>query len=440
MHILIVGTQPFNNAVQSRSYASYFGTFKPSEVIQIFSDARVPCKGFCAKLFQITDERLVRRRFEKNEDVIYDRENLKEVWSGKESVPSRWTPKRKTGFYRFLRKFVWNKKYWLTKRLENFVEDFRPDAVFLSWGEDFFLMDVAEYFAKKYEIPIFVSITDDCYFFTDLKREGFDLLRALYLRKYRQRVDAFFKGDVYGFFVSDKIMEKYENYFQIPGVVAPIGSSIEPIWKEPETDLRNGIYYFGNLEYGRLKAIEAFSVELNKFFPLVPIHVFSKDVKSDRNKGNLFLHASVSYKKAVEIMKGACSALLLAESFESNDIAHVRYSLSTKVGDCFCAMKPIICIGGRGAGAVDFVKEQKCAFICDNLDDMPSFCRGLLPEIQKKAADYLIKQYEIARNVFNETNSSLKWRDNAEAFLNASRLKKTPSLAKYTISENKEEE
>mgnify|MGYP007108739068 CR=1 FL=1 len=438
MKILIVGAQPFNENNQYRSLKSYFDSFSPNELVQIFSDSRIPCKGLCSKLYQITDKTLILKRFKKIDDRIYKYEELAEKPNSQELNKKRFRPKKKTGFYRFLRKRVWNKKYWLTPRLETFIDDFRPNAVFLSWGEDFFLVDVAEFFAKKYDIPIFVSITDDCYFFDGVRSDGFDLFRKLYLKKYRQRVDAFLKGDVYGFFVSDKIKRKYQDYFHIPGVVIPIGSSIEPIWKEPDIDLRNGIYYFGNLEYGRLKAIEIFARGLKKYLPSVKIHVFSKDISLEKNEENLILHPAIPYEKVTNMIRGIPSALLIAESFDEADVARVRYSLSTKVGDCFCAMKPIICIGGRGAGAVDFMKEQECSFVCNDVENMDSFCEGLLASFQKNASDFLRKQYEIARKTFDESASALKWRKSAEDFLAVSKTKKEYAL-KTKVAEMNEE-
>ena len=112
--ILIVGTQPYNKVVQSRAFDSYFKQFDHANLMQIFSDARTPCKGHCETLIQITDKRLFKRRFNKKIKVskVFRREELPDYWNEEQSVNRDYKPKKKGPIFRFIRKWIWNKKYF----------------------------------------------------------------------------------------------------------------------------------------------------------------------------------------------------------------------------------------------------------------------------------------------------------------------------------------
>ena len=43
--ILIISAQPYNESEQSRTLDSYFHSFPNENLVQIFSDARIPQKG-----------------------------------------------------------------------------------------------------------------------------------------------------------------------------------------------------------------------------------------------------------------------------------------------------------------------------------------------------------------------------------------------------------
>lgn len=63
--VLIVGTVPYNEMSTSRAFDSYFHFWEKENLAQIFSNAKAPAKGHCGTLYQITDARMLKRRFDK---------------------------------------------------------------------------------------------------------------------------------------------------------------------------------------------------------------------------------------------------------------------------------------------------------------------------------------------------------------------------------------
>ena len=63
--VLIVGTVPYNKMSTSRALKSYFNNWEKENLAQVFSHAKKPTKGQCSKFFQITDQRILKRWFNK---------------------------------------------------------------------------------------------------------------------------------------------------------------------------------------------------------------------------------------------------------------------------------------------------------------------------------------------------------------------------------------
>jgi hypothetical protein len=168
--VLIVGTVPYNEKSTSRAFESYFCNWEKENLAQIFSNTKQPAKGHCGVLFQITDQRMVKRRFNHSLEtgVIFNYEDLPVEWidNSLEVGSSFFAKLYKLGtikipFVYLLRRFIWAKKYWYTDKLNKWLDEFKPQCVFLSFSDDFFIPQIALYVADKYNIPIVSSIGDD---------------------------------------------------------------------------------------------------------------------------------------------------------------------------------------------------------------------------------------------------------------------------------------
>ena len=76
--VLIVGTVPYNTKSTSRAFDAYFHYWEKNNIAQIFSNTKKPCKGHCETLFQITDQRILKRWLGKRIDtgLIFQYEEL----------------------------------------------------------------------------------------------------------------------------------------------------------------------------------------------------------------------------------------------------------------------------------------------------------------------------------------------------------------------------
>lgn len=156
--VLIVGTVPYNKNLTSRAFESYFSGWEHDRLAQIFSNESVPLKGHCGTLFQITDKRMFKRKFSRRVETgkIYSRSFLPEQ-------DTCIKPKNVGFIYKILyrigklhsplthllRQWVWNKKHWCTENLNYWLDEFAPECVFLSFSDDFFILQIAAVCGKK---------------------------------------------------------------------------------------------------------------------------------------------------------------------------------------------------------------------------------------------------------------------------------------------------
>lgn len=372
-NILIVGTIPYNLSSQSRAMGSYFGNWENREnAIQIYSDPSIPSHGHCKSFYQLTDKMMLKSRIKnkKCEGIIYNDIDLdKNNNSNHNHVQNRgsfarFLIKRKTPFVRLARKFVWNKRIWKTQKLEKWVEDFKPDIVYIGFSNDFFILEIAYYFATKYNIPIVTIMGDDYYY-----NKYFTISPFYYI--YRSRYNKLFRKiysyNTYVFYGSKKIKDKYSEFKNTKAGLLYISSELDKIssWENKPT---NHLLYAGNLTLGRHKSIIKLASVLNNVDKDFYVDVYgptldSKILNEISNAKGVKYHGGVPYK---ELMEHICSSsgLLFVEDFSKKNIEFTRYSLSTKVADYLSTSIPTFAFGPIDAGAIGYLKENDVAVCC----------------------------------------------------------------------------
>ena len=208
--LLIVGTVPYKKNAPSRAFESYFSNWPRHSIAQIFSNPQQPFKGHCNTLFQVTDKMLLKRWFNSKSHVgkVYhfdkltaegsqapSKDHTNSIISMLYSAGAKHTP-----LTHLLRALLWKKNFWCTDELNIWLERFNPDCVFLSFSDDFFILDIAMYVAEKFDIPIVSTISDD-YYFND--RKSISPLYYIYRVKYKKLVNKIFKKYKYAIYISE---------------------------------------------------------------------------------------------------------------------------------------------------------------------------------------------------------------------------------------------
>ena len=341
--------------------------------------------------------------------VIYRYEDLEEEWQNWDlEFEEKRTEKlynaasRHTPLSRILRGILWKKRFWCTKKLNNWLDEFDPECVFLAFSDDYFIPKIALYVAKRYNIPIVSCIGDDYYF---NKRFSLDPFYHIYKSTYRRLVRKIFSHPSSAIYISDKIRDKYNGEFGLNGQTVYLSSTVRrkdfcPINKEDPV-----ITYFGNIGIGRNNSLSDIAFALGSINKDYRLTVYSNEQNEQVYKilvDNPFADymGSVPYSE-VEKKISESDITIIVEGFSENDINMSRYSLSTKAADALASGAAIFVYGSMESGIIEYMRSTGAAMVCESKDDLCDCLKELIEDIglQKQYYDKAIEATDKNHNL-----------------------------------------
>lgn len=397
--VLIVGTIPYNRQTSSRAFDSYFHNWEKENVAQIFSNPREPVHGHCNTFYQITDKMMLKRHLDKHTKtgLIYYDNDLADEWkpqaeSEKKGIVSKLygLGSRKFPLNYLLRGWLWKKEYWCTSELNEWLEKFNPDCVFLAFSDDFFIPRIALYVAEKFDIPIVSCIGDD-YYFND--RKSISPFYHLYRNRYKKLIDKVFRHGGSAAYIGNKIRDKYNKEFGLKGETVYLTSEIK---RHPFRVINTEepiISYCGNIRLGRNDSLCAIASALSRINPNYRVKVYSPETEEDYYKqleehANVDFSGAIPYSQVMDLMNDS-DMLLVVEGFEEKDVNITRYSLSTKVADSLATGGAVLALGSIECGAIEYMKEINCGPVCTAEDQLDEAINKLLFDVEYQKQNYI---------------------------------------------------
>lgn len=389
--VLIVGTVPYNKKSTSRAFESYFHGWDKDCLAQVFSNTRTPVKGHCGSLYQITDQRLVKRRFDARINVgkRYQYDELPDEWLDDDlelgsSVFSKLYAfgSRSSHITHLIRKVVWRERYWHTDDLDAWLDDFGPDCVFLAFSNDYFILEIALYVAERFDVPIVSAIGDDYYF---EQRKTVSPLYWLYKNSYRSLVRRVFEHGGSAVYIGNKIRDKYNSAFGLHGETVYLTSEAARRPFRPIDIEHPAIRYFGNIRLGRNRSLLELGKVLGRINPDYRLEVYSNETDSKQyqmlaDEPTVDFLGSVPYKTVLEKTLES-DVLVVVEGFDKKDVDITRYSLSTKVADALASGAMVVGFGSSECGAIEYLAETGCCCVANNAADLQRKIKELFGDV-----------------------------------------------------------
>lgn len=160
-----------------------------------------------------------------------------------------------------LRGILWRKRFWCTEKLNNWLDNFKPECVFLAFSDDYFIPQIAMYVAKRYNVPIVSCIGDDYYFNVE---KTLNPIYHLYKSTYKKLIDKVLAWPGSAIYISDKIRDKYNSEFGLDGETVYLTSTVQ---RKPFSVINKDcpvITYFGNIGMGRNNSLNDIATPLEK--------------------------------------------------------------------------------------------------------------------------------------------------------------------------------
>lgn len=409
--LLIVGTTPYSTKDQSRSFDAFFHYWEKENIAQIFCKPQSPVKGHCGTLLQITDYRMLQRWKGKKIDTgkVYNYDDLPDSnESALRTDETQYAPEaykfglRHSPLTHLLRGLLWQKKFWCTDALNKWLDEFKPECVFLSFSDDYFIPEIALYVAERYNIPIVNSILDDYYFNME---KSLNPLYWLYKLTYKKLIRKVLRHKGSAIYISDKIRDKYNGDLGLDGETVYLTSTVKRKPFVPVNEENPLITYFGNIGMGRNYSLNDIGEALGQINPHYRIEVYSgsKDPQQYEifnTNQNVFYGGSIPYESVQEKMQNS-DVTVIVEGFEEKDINLSRYSLSTKAADALASGATILTYGSQECGIVEYMQSTKASFVCTDKTQLVDTIRQMLVncDLQKQYYDQAIVMTEQHHNI-----------------------------------------
>lgn len=396
--VMIVGTVPYNTKSSSRAFDAYFHFWEKDNIAQIFSNTKKPCKGHCGTLFQITDQRILKRWYKLSEEtgVIYKYEELEDQWLTNDlevtsvvSTQAYRIGSSHTPFTHLLRGVLWRKKFWCTEKLNNWLDEFQPECVFLAFSDDYFINKIALYVAQRYDIPIVSCIGDDYYF---NKHFSMNPVYHLYKETYKALIRKVLSHSGSAMYISDKIRDKYNKEFGLDGETVYLTSNVQRRDFAFVNTKSPVITYFGNIRMGRNNSLNDIANVLGSINDNYRLEVYSNESNPEnyemlkQNPYVLYM-GSVPYSRVQKRMNES-DITVVVEGFEPKDVELSRYSLSTKAADALASGAAILAYGSKDCGIIEYMQSTGASVVCTDKEKLRESILILLNDHELRKRQY----------------------------------------------------
>lgn len=374
---------------------SYINCLPKENVAQLyFSEEKPTISGYY--YFQLSDRDIIRglcfpqkrgRQLNASSDVSKNKTNTNNL-----------TTKYRNTFFRIARDILWYRK-WKSKKLLKWLDDFSPTAVFFVGGDSCFAYDIYRFVLKRYNPKSSLYITDD--YITIQKKESF--LKRIRKKQIKKKIKSALAKTNNFFTVSSLMRDEYEKIFERDSKT--IVNLTESLKIDGNHSSNDGIVllYAGSLYYGRDQMLGLIASTIKKFNSFDPskkafLKVYANTEPDATTKDRFVVCGCSDFcgslsKEELKVALNEADVLVFVESFDQEQINKTRFSLSTKVPEYLSVGKPILALGPKGIGSIDYLSDVSCCV--NDIDSLEKKLIELLnsSEIQRELAELALAKY-----------------------------------------------
>lgn len=372
MKILIVSNSPWRSDNSfGNSFSNIFEGILDLEIANIYCKYGKPQTKAATRFFQITEKSLIKNLLKgtpsgqevEQDDTVADTPDQGEAAFNKikrhKSIPMYWA-----------RAMIWKIGRWKSKELISFLDDFKPDLLFIPVYYSHYLHDINRFILKRYHIPALGYVSDDVYTLKQFSLSPFFWIDRLILRPKMKKVFSWCKT-VY--VISETQRREYAaifgDKFKVLTKCASFSDENKPAPKTPQKPLK--LLYAGNVSHGRFLILSKLASDIarqNGEMQKFELHVYTSTPLSEQQKASLqiensaYLHPPVSYAEILEIQKNS-DILVHAEAFDLKERLATHQSFSTKIVDYLSSNRCILAIGSETCASIQYFIENGCAAV-----------------------------------------------------------------------------
>jgi len=419
MKILIISHNPITSYHNmGKTLKALFSSFDKKELCQLYCYPTLPDVDVCNSYFRITDLDVLKsfappfavksRKVEKNE--INSENGMFE--HAEDEAKYHVTQQYK----RFFRDTMWKRAPWYNQALKSWLQQEKPDCIFVAPGDAEFLYEIALQISKDFSLPIVSYICDDYYFGEGPK----DFWGKLRFRKLKKKIRFFFERITHCVYICEEIRSAYGESFGVAGTVLMTGADIVNISLQ-SIDTASVITYMGNIRCNRYLSLAEIGRTLDKVNQEqgteYELHVYSgeKDPKilsTFEGIRSVKLCGFVS-GQAYEKVFSSADLLLHTEAFDEASVDLVKHSVSTKIAESLASGIPLLAYGPDSVASMRHLIRNNCAIVATSKEELRD---ALLTALHNREERVRVTAFALrtAQEFHDVENSSKKLREICE--------------------------
>lgn len=409
MRIVIVSNSVWSNENSfGNSFTNIFEGIEDLEIANIACKMGKPDSDIVKRCFQITEKSLIKNFLNKKSpsgcEIPPKSEKTKEDNNnGFEEKTVKYYKMHKNQFTMWARALIWKICRWKSKELIEFLDDFKPEMVFIPIYYSHYIHDINFFIMKRYNIPCVGYISDDNYSLRQFSLSPFYWLDRFMVRPKIAKV--FRKCDTV-YVISETQRREYAKLFGDKfTVLTKCGDFSDgklPELTEPKKPIK--ILYTGNLSCGRADSLTALSrsiAKVNDGDIKFRLDIYSNTPISEKEKSSLDFHEGctmnppVSFSEVVKLQSEA-DILVHVEGFKWKDRLTVHQSFSTKIVDYLMRRKCIMAIGKDDCASISYFIDNDAGLVCQSEEEIENTLKTILND-NSKLCEYADKAWESGR-------------------------------------------
>lgn len=386
MRILIVSRSPWrlDNSF-GNTYSSIFRDMKDIEIANIYlADGTPEFEPNVKTYYKVSEKEMVNRiRHPFSSKLVgcvaYAEKQGDVAPVEKDEIYMAVGKKRRWPIMFIVRDLIWKFGAINYAGIDAFVEEFKPDIIFLPYYYAAYVFRVALHIKEKFNLPMTGEACLDIYSLKQLSFVPFYWLNRFWVRKWIRRAA---KASASLYLISEKMRKDYSKYLGLPCKI---------LYKIPDFSRKQSDYtavgnpvrflFTGNIGANRWKTLSllASALKANSWgrLDIYTATPLTKDIRMALNvDGYSEIHDPVTQEQ-VKVLQNEADVLVHAESFDLANKLLVRYSISTKIMDYLCMGRTILGIGPKDVASIEYLKNNDAAMVVTGPEEMNTLVKRL---------------------------------------------------------------
>lgn len=399
--VLVVSTNAWRDNTGVNTLIEFFKCWDSEKLAQIYTKSAMPDTTVCKNFFQISENAVMRSVFKRKTvtgKVVYN-EAQKSTSNEARQEEKIYSSYKKSGvrfFLSIMREIVWKFGKWRTKALDEFIEKFNADVLFMPVYPTVYMGRIQKYIIDKTDKPVVSYLADDNYTYKSVKKNPISILHRFFLRKYVKYIVG---HSTKLMVIAPKQKEEYDRIFGTDSAVMTKGIDFEPfVAYEPNKPIK--MVYTGKLIIGRWYSLAAIAEALgsiNAVDTKAELDIYTTDLLTEEqsralNRNGCAVKGALTLEQVKDVQKKA-DILVFAESLEKKYKHTARLSFSTKITDYLKSGKCIFAVGDEKIAPIDYFNKYDSAITASSYDEIKQKLKDLVDN-PKLITEYAKKGYD----------------------------------------------